>query len=341
MDNKDCSPKKKHLTPDERSKIEILLKLKKRPSEISRELGRDRSVISREIKRNRVVQRDSKLREHHRYFADAATRQYKERRERTGCKYKLSDATELIDYVEMKVKTEKWSPDAAIGRAKLEQPGWITISTKTYYNYIDLGLVKVKPIDLQLKLRLNPKKKRIKERKKHLGRSIDERPKEVNERQEFGHWEGDTIIGKREKSSVLMTLTERKTGSEVIRKISGKSSQAVILALETLKKEFGEKCQTIFKSVTFDNGSEFSDSMGMEKALGATVYFAHPYSSFERGTNENHNGIIRRFIPKGKSIDDVSEATIARIEAFMNNLPRKRFGYRTPREYMNSLLMAV
>jgi IS30 family transposase len=340
MEQQDYIRKKRHLTPGERSNIELLLKQRKNPSEIARELGRDRSVITREIKRNSVTQLDSELREHKRYFADAATRQYNERRETTGCKYKIAEVAELIEYVEDKVKKEKWSPDAAIGRAKIEKPEWTTISTKTYYNYVDLGLVNVKPLDLHLKVRLRPKKKRIRERKKHLGKSITQRPQEVNERQEIGHWEGDTVVGKREKSSVLLTLTERKTGIEIIRKIPSRSPEHVISALEGIKKEFGASYQKVFKSATVDNGSEFSDSEGMEKALGIPIYYAHPYSSFERGTNENHNGIIRRFIPKGKSIDDVPDSTIAKIEGFMNNLPRKRFGYLTPAEYMVQLLSA-
>jgi IS30 family transposase len=279
------------------------------------------------------------LRERRRYFADAATRQYDERRAATGRKIKLAQAMEIIGYTEAKIEQEKWSPDAAIGRAKLEHPEWVSVSTKTFYNYVDLGLVKTKPIDLQLKVRLRPKKKRTVKRKKILGRSITERPQAANERQEIGHWEGDTVVGKREKSSVLLTLTERVTGAEIIRKVPGKSPEDVKPALEAIKSSYGGDFSSLFKSITFDNGTEFSDGIGMEKLLGVPVYFAHPYSSFERGTNENHNGIIRRFIPKGKSIDDVPESVIEKVEAFMNNLPRKRFGYRTPLEHMAALLV--
>ena len=338
MEQKDYTRKKRHLTPSERANIEFLLKEKVRPSEIARRLGRDRSVITREIKRNSVVQMDSELRVNNRYFADAATRQYNERRATTGCKIKLAQASEMVEYVERQIKDEKWSPDAAIGRAKLEHPEWVSISTKTFYNYIDRGLVKIKPIDLLLKVRLCPKKKKDRQREKVLGKCITERPQEANDRTELGHWEGDTVVGKREKSSVLLTLTERKTGLEIIRKISGRRPEYVLSALVEIKSVFGTNAENMLKSVTFDNGSEFSDVEGMERAIGVPVYFAHPYSSFERGTNENHNGIIRRFIPKGKSIDDVPDELIVRVEAFMNNLPRKRFGYQTPAEHMALLL---
>ena len=338
MEQLDYTHPKGHLTLGERANIELLLKEKVGTAEIARRLGRDRSVISREIKRNSVTQMDSELRMHTRYFAAAAQRQYNERRATTGCKIKLGSAMPMIEYVEKQIKEEKWSPDAAIGRAKLEHPDWVSISTKTFYNYVDSALVNIKPVDLLLKVRLRPKKKRNRKRKKVLGRSITERPLEANDRSELGHWEGDTVVGNREKSSVLLTLTERKTGIEIIRKIPSKSPEDVRTELEALKITFRESYKDMFKSITFDNGSEFSDGAGMERVLGIPVYFAHPYSSFERGTNENHNGIIRRFIPKGKSIDEVPDYLIERVEAYMNGLPRKRFGYQTPLEHMAKLL---
>jgi IS30 family transposase len=339
MEQINYSQKKKHLTVGERANIELLMKEKVKPSEIARRIGRHRSVISREIKRNSIKQMDSELRVQNKYYEDAATRQYKERRKRTGRKIKLIKAKEMIEYVERQIKSpEKWSPDAAIGRAKLEHPEWESISTKTFYNYIELGLVRIKPIDLLLKTKLRPKKKRNKKRKKILGKSITERPIEANDRQEFGHWEMDTVIGKREKSSVLLTLTERKTGYEIIRKVSGKSPKDIKPALKKIKTEYDVTSESIFKTCTVDNGSEFSDSDAMESALGTLIYYANPYSSYERGTNENHNGIIRRFIPKGKSIDDIPDSFVKRVEYYMNNLPRKRFGYQTPLEYMAKLL---
>ena len=338
MGQENYTRKKKHLTVMERAKIEILLKQKKSVSEIARELGRCKSVISREIKRNSVEQLDSEMRKRIRYFADSAQRQYEERRKETGCKYKLSKVLPLINYVESKVKNDKWSPDAAIGRAKLESPEWLTISTKTYYNYIDLGLVGVKPLDLLLKVRRKPKKARIAKRKKQLGRCISERPEEVNNRQTVGDWEVDTVIGKRDKSGVLLTLTERKSCFEIIRRIEERTAECVKEVLASIKLQFAQNFNVMFKSLTSDNGSEFSDSAGIEKKFGIPVYYAHPYSSWERGTNENHNGIIRRFIPKGKSIDDVPDELIVRVQDFMNNLPRKRFGYRTPTEYLTELL---
>lgn len=341
MDNNNYSQNKRHINRDERAQIEILLKQKKSISEIARLLGRDKSVISREIKRNSVEQMDSELRTKKKYFADAAQQQYEERRLETGCKYKLEKATEIVEYIEKKIKEEKWSPDAAIGRASLEYPEWEPISTKTFYNYIDMNLVNVKPIDLHLKVRLRLKTKRVRNHKKFLGKSIEQRPENVNNREELGHWEMDTVVGIREKSSVLLTLTERVTRCEIIQKIDDRTSASVIKGLDEIKTRLTDSFTTMFKSITCDNGSEFSNSIKMEDLLNVPIYFAHPYSSFERGTNENHNGIIRRFIPKGKSIDDISQKLIDRAENFMNNLPRKILGYLTPIECLAKLLTSA
>jgi IS30 family transposase len=253
MEQKNYARKKKHLTVVERAKIELLLKQKKSITEIARELGRCKSVISREINRNSVEQLDYELRKCRRYFADSAQRQYGERRAETGCKYKLGKVLPLIKYIERKIKNDKWSPDAAIGRAKLENPGWLTISTKTYYNYVDLGLVDVKPLDLLLKIRRKPKKARIVKRKKQLGRSISERPEAVNSRLYVGDWEIDTVIGKRDKSGVLLTLTERKSCFEIIRKVDERTAQSVKQAFVLIKTQFAQNFNEMFKSLTSDN----------------------------------------------------------------------------------------
>jgi IS30 family transposase len=338
MDKIEFNQKKRHLTNNERANIELLHKEKVKPSEIARRLNRHRSVITRELKRNSVDQMDSELRVSKKYFADTATLLYKKRRKNTGSKLKLAEVNELIEYAEHKILKEKWSPDAAIGRFKIEYPHKNSISAKTFYNYIDLGLLKTKPIDLHLKTRLKLKKRRIVKRKRELGKSIELRPIEANNRSEIGHWEMDTVVGNRSTSNVLLTLTERVTGYEIITRINDKSSESTILGLNKIKARFKNNFNILFKSITCDNGSEFSKCFDMELLLGIPIYYAHPYSSFERGTNENYNAIIRRFIPKGKSIDNIKCSSISKIEAFMNNLPRKRFNYLSPIEYMATLI---
>ena len=183
-----------------------------------------------------------------------------------------------------------------------------------------------------MKVRLCPKKKRIRLNKRILGRSIAERPAEVEERKEFGHWEIDTVIGKKSKDSVLLTITERKTRKEIILKIASKESAAVSSAISGLRKDFGDLFSNVFKTITSDNGTEFSDLVSSVDNEKTEIYFAHPYTSSERGTNERHNGLIRRFIPKGKAMDSVSEKTIVYVMDWCNQLPRRILDYRTPEE---------
>ena len=324
-------PKKyRHLNMQERCKIEIYYNDGLSISEIARRLSKHKSTISREISRNSVIQRHTHLKEEVWYFADADQIYYEKSRKYTGSKIKAELCSDSILWIENKISQDHWSPDAAIGAYKKLFPNKPCITTKTFYNYIDLGIVNIKPIDLHLKVKLKPHSKRVKKHKKVLGDSIDTMPDIINSREEIGHWEIDTVVGQRKKSSVLMTLTERVTRMEIMIKIPSKSSQAVQEALEHIKEQYGDSFPKVFKSITCDNGSEFSFNQDFKSVINIPLYYAHPYSSYERGTNENHNGMIRRFIPKGKSIDDISTDFINRICNWMNTLPRKILNYNTP-----------
>ncbi|MFZ3591920.1 IS30 family transposase, partial [Bacillus sp. DJP31] len=239
----------------------------------------------------------------------------------------------FIQFAESKILKDDWSPDAVYGHAKrLSLFDDALVCTKTLYNYIELGIMRVKNIDLPMKVRLNTKKKRCRKNKRILGRSIEERPIEVNGRNEFGHWEIDTVIGKKTNDEALMTLTERKTRKEFIIRVPAKDSEAITKAISCLKNTFDSRFSNIFKTITSDNGSEFADLDFSVNDVQTDIYFTHPYSSCERGTNERHNGLIRRFIPKGKAISSVSEATILYAETWCNQLPRKILAYKTPEE---------
>ena len=171
------------------------------------------------------------------------------------------------------------------------------------------------------------------------GESIEQRPEEIDEREEFGHWEGDTVYsgkGKRKTTRALLTLTERKTRKEIIIAIPNRKAETVVKALDALERKLGaRRFRAIFKSITFDNGTEFAAAEGLErscvnKRLPRTkVYFCHPYSSWERGTNENTNGMIRRRFPKGTNFAAVTNAQIAQAENWINNYPRKILGYKS------------
>ena len=211
--------------------------------------------------------------------------------------------------------------------------------TKTLYNYIELGLLSVKNIDLPIKLRRNIKPSTVKKHKKILGKSIEERSDTINNREEFGHWEIDTVIGEKSGNDcVLLTIVERKTRNAIVRSIAGKTASAVMNELKNISNLYGEQFSQVFKTITGDNGSEFADLSTLEVDSDTKVYFTHPYSSFEKGTNERHNGLIRRFIPKGKRMSDYSAADISFIEEWMNTLPRRILQYKTPEDLFETQL---
>ena len=183
------------------------------------------------------------------------------------------------------------------------------------------------------KLKRNTKIHRVHKNKKKLGRSIEERPKEVDERKEFGHWECDLVLGHKTKDDqVLLTLSERMSREFLIMRIPDKIAGSVMTAFQSLRKQYSEHWNEIFKTITTDNGSEFSNLSNLEKVSNTLVYYAHPYTSCDKGTIERHNGLIRRFIPKGDYNNNYSLQDIINIETWCNSLPRKILAYHTPDE---------
>ncbi|WP_339064312.1 IS30 family transposase [Tepidibacillus marianensis] len=333
----------KHLTTFDRGRIAALRTEGKSLQAIADAVGCNKSTISRELKRGTVIQMKTGGKLVEIYFPDTGQRKYEENRKSCGAKFNLDKAIHFIQFAENKILKDKWSPDAICGYAK--HSGLFEdniVSTKTLYNYIDSGLICVKNIDLPMKVRLNTKKKHSRKNKKILGLSIDDRPPEFADRQEFGHWEIDTVIGKKTKDQALLTLTERKTRNEIILKVMAKDTLSVSDAISKLKRNYEGKFPQVFKTITADNGSEFADlSVAFEKDE-TKIYFTHPYTSWERGTNERQNGLIRRFIPKGKAISSVDDQTISYAENWCNRLPRKILGYRTPEEcFLEELALLV
>lgn len=213
---------------------------------------------------------------------------------------------------------------------------------KTLYNAVWEGKLPISPMDLPEALNRKPKKTSARKNKRVLGKSIDLRPKEAMMRIVCGHWEIDTVIGHRKgKASVVLTLVEKVTDFYIAIKIPGKNSASVMAAMEVLREEFGEEhFAELFKTITADNGSEFERLKELE-AYGVGVFFAHPYSSWERAQNERHNRIFRRYIPKAVSIDKYSADQILSFADEMNGLPRKHLGYCTPEELFDEFLDQV
>ena len=327
-----------HLTYDERMIIQIRLKDGWKPSRIAREIGCAPNTVRNEIRRGTVILYNGHV---HRYKAKAGQEAYEANRLNCCRHYDLLAKPGFISYVMKHFREDSWSLDACAGRALLDG-GFSreeTVCTKTLYNYTGLGLLGIRNIDLPEKPRRNTKSRHNRENRRVLGRSIDERPKDVESREEFGHWECDLVIGSRSGGDrALLTLSERKSREFWMIPIPDRHPESVMDAIMAIREEYSEHFGEVFKTITTDNGSEFASLSGIEDLAGTLVYYAHPYTSCEKGTVERHNGLIRRFIPKGERIDSYSAEQIAQIELWSNSLPRRILGYRTPDEVFEAEL---
>jgi len=212
----------------------------------------------------------------------------------------------------------------------------ITICTSTFYNYVEDGKIDgFSKEELPMKTKRKKKNKHKEGKTNPKGTSIEERPFSPNDRSEFGHWEGDTVVGGRnkKKSGAVFTLVERKTRFQLVIKMKDRKADTVYKAIKLLKKRYPElkeyNLKDIFKTITFDNGVEFSRWKDIEKFLKTKTYFAHPYSSCERGSNENGNKLLRIFLPKGCNINDYDEEYVIRANELINTKIRKILGYKS------------
>ena len=224
------------------------------------------------------------------------------------------------------------------------------VCAKTIYNLIDQGKVPgVTSESLWEKSKRKQKRKPLHRKRKRAvppDHSIENRPECINEREEWGHWEIGLVVGGKGKgAAALLTLTERKTRKEIIRKLKDKTQASMIRALNGIEREMGKEAfRVVFKTITADNGSEFLDCEAFERSVfggkRTHAYYAHPYSSWERGSNENANRIIRRFIPKGCDISTFTRKQIQAIEEWINNYPRKILNFETAEERFIQELVA-
>lgn len=325
--------KGQHLTYEERVTIQLRIKDGWKPARIAEELGCAPNTVRNEIKRGTVDLYNGHVQ---RYKADAGQKAYETNRRNSCRHYDFLEKQRFIEYVCTHFREEDWSLDACAGRA-IELDGFDrseTVCTKTLYNYVGLGLIPgIRNIDLPEKLKRRTKNTTPRQNKRVLGRSIEERPEDIQTRKEFGHWEIDLVLGSKSgKDKALLTMVERKTRQFFNIQIPDKRPESVMDALKRQMDQYSEHKQEVFRTITTDNGTEFSQLSTLEELAGTLVYFAHPYTSCEKGSVERHNGLIRRFIPKGRRIDDYSPEQISQIELWCNGLPRKILGYRTPEE---------
>jgi len=224
-----------------------------------------------------------------------------------------------------------------------EIEGMVTISTSTFYNYVEQNKIDdFNKYDLPMKTKRAKNKESKKGKTKPKGTSIDERPFTPDDRSEFGHWEGDTVVSGKDGKGALLTLVERKSRHLLVVPLSNLKAKTISKAFYKLRKLYPDfEPKEVFKSITFDNGVEFSDYESIGKYLKVDIYFAHPYSSWERGSNENCNRLIRYFIPKGSDISKYSTNFILNATDLINLKIRKVLGYKSSLDLFNDELQIL
>lgn len=323
-----------HLTLAERGAIQALHQLGYSIRAIALETGCSKSTVAYELKqgtreKNGIQGRNPK------YNASYGQAVHEQNRANCHRILQMDHCLPFLTWMYEQMKKEKWSIDVCVGYARVNHlfPYDEIPCTKTVYNWTRKGLLKISLIDLPEALkRKNTGSQKAKRNQRNLGTSIEERPDIVDQKTEFGHWELDTVQGSKSASEpVIFTLLEKTSRYYLALKVPGKTASAIQSMMEQLHSEFGEQFSTVFKTITADNGSEFAELSSVEN-WGTRVYFAHPYAASERGQNERHNRILRRFVPKGKSIRSYSASKVINIMFTLNNTPKKILGYHTPDE---------
>lgn len=310
----------RQITPEERYTLATLRKQGFSNAEIARALGRHRSTIGRELRRN-STHRDGAYRYHR---AQEATNGRRSRSRRNS--HFSADHWRVVE----ELLRADFSPEQVCGF--LARHRLFRISHETIYQYIWRD--KRNGGDLWRRLRQRPKYRKrygtYEKRGRLAGkRHISKRPTAVERRRQIGHWEMDTVSGTGSKHCIV-TLVERATGCVLIGKLADHTKAQLNACVIQL---IGEQ-RHLFKTITVDNGTEFHGYEEVERATGVKFYFATPYHSWERGTNENTNGLIRQYVPKRHSMKDLTQARCSEIASVLNNRPRKRLGFRTPLEQL-------
>ena len=310
----------KHLSQVERYQIYALMKAGQDQTQIAKLLDRHKSTISRELSRNRGLKgyRPKQA------CATATKRSEKSRNAATMPPWVAEQAACLLKL--------QWSPEQIAGK--------LPVSHETLYQHVYSD--KARGGTLWKNLRCQKQK-----RKRYAGgrdrrgqiphrRPLSDRPSHIEARKQVGHWECDTVIGANHKGAIV-TMVERKSGFGVIVKVAHKTSDLVSRAIVEGLQPFADRVKTL----TYDNGKEFAAHIQIDQALNSTGYFARPFASWERGSNENFNGLLRQYVPKKRSMNTVDEDEITMIQNRLNNRPRKRLGFKTPSEVFHQSLKRV
>ena len=345
-----------HLTWEKRLQIEALFKVGYKARAIAKEIGCAFSTIYNELKRGEYSHvkttydywGDKKYRHIKSYSPNKAQENYKKNMSNHGVNIKLGKDFEFANYIEKRIADDGLTPLAVLGEIKKKGLCFnTTICVRTLYNYIRNGVfLRLSMQHLPYAKKDKRKNEKVTVKKLPRGVSIEKRPVSVYERAEFGHWEMDCIESCKKKKATLLCLSERLSRREIIFRLPDKKADSVIKCLNILERRYGKLFSKIFKTITVDNGVEFSDYIKMERSCygnkkRTTVYYCHPYCSSERGTNERMNREIRRKFPKGTDFTRVSIEQVAEVERWLNAYPRGILGYDTPENVFNSCLSKV
>ena len=314
----------KHITTNERCCIANFLSLGLSLRKIAKHLNRNVSTISREVKRNST---------NGKYLAHIACENYAKNRKNCGAKGKSSNPT-LIKYIEDGLE-KTWSPEQIAGRLRLDYQDdkSMKIGFKTIYRWLYQKIIAKGNVN-----RLRRKGKSLKPKetrgKFNIGKSIKDRPKEVRKRETIGHWELDTVVSSRGKSKAcLSTFVERKSRFLIAQVMENRKSSTFNFHCFTAFKDIPTN---LIKTFKVDRGKEFAGYVDIENTLNIDVYFADAYASWQRGTNENTNGLLREFYPKKFDFSSINQKELDNIVTIINNRPRKCLGYKTPAEVFNA-----
>lgn len=321
------------ITLEEREIIYGMLSQGKTLRTIGKKLGRSHTSISRELQRNIKYGNEYFRNE---YLPCKAQKLADKRKVKQRYKAPLKNPKTFV-YVRKHLRDDGWSPETIAGRLRIDHPGE-SICHETIYQYIYAKRTKSRGMDLEQYLTLK-RKKRMKQNGRSVRRhskipeavSIDLRPKAVQQRKQVGHWETDNVIGKQTDKTALSVTVERKTRFTIITKLQDRTAATKTTALIIRLQAY------VTRTLTTDNGAENTNHKAVAGELGLFMYFCHPYHSWEKGTVENTNGRIRRYIPKGVSIDRITDEYIAALEEKLNATPRKCLQYLTPYEMMLKL----
>lgn len=344
----------KNITYTQRLQLEDCLKAGLHKREIANKLGVCLATVYNELKRGEY---QHKVRKSTNWFGETsyklvtsyspnlAEEKYRLNQSAHGAPLKVGNDYDFVRYVEKRILVDKLSPCAVLGEINRNNLFKTRISKTTMYRYVETGIFyNVRMQDCPAYRKKRTYRKAVAKRPPK-GTSIEQRPIEIAKRNTFGHWEMDCVVGKKRSKDTLLVLTERLTRYEIIIKMPNRKAESVVNALNKLERRYDKRFRLLFKSITVDNGVEFSNFVGLEKSIyggqRTQVFYCHPYTSCERGSNERINRDIRRLLPKGTDFAKYTDKHIQAVADWVNAYPREIFGFATSAEKFNELLITL